>query len=274
MKRIGSLLAAVSVLLPGEDIRPPQGISPQNVYEGLDSRYNFLAKPPGVGSRNQLALGGASPFGSALTTGTMFPMIRGISSISGISGLAGIGSSGGIAGAELAAPASFRNGTFSAGQQTIAIQQLDLNLAADPGSISIQMNSTEFADIILDDVFDVLSTAFGIRNLAGLARQYSSNVVVEFDTAIERKIRDLALIQEIINGALQTAPSDTYSLERLSFGTDSTTIPMAKAQSRQPFVIERRANHSFSENRYFSGAPMKTENHFQTLEQIAALIEE
>jgi hypothetical protein len=201
-------------------------------------------------------------------------MITGISSISGISGLSGIGSSGGSAGAGLAAAASFRNGTFSAGQQTIAIQQLDLNLAADPGSISIQMNSTEFADIILEDVFDILSTAFGFRNLADLARQYVSNVVVEFDTAIERKIQDLALMQEIINKALQTAPSDTYGLERLTFGTDSTTIPMVKAQSRPPFVIERRANHSFSENRYFSGAPMKTEDHFQTLEKMAALIED
>jgi hypothetical protein len=273
MKRIGSLLSVVNAIIPQEDVRPSHGVSIQHLFDGIDSRYNFLLKPHGVGNRNQFSIGGSSVTGGALTVSGALPLIGGLPGVGGISAL-GIGGIGGIGVGGFPTAASFRSGTLAAGQETYEIQQLDLNLSSDPGAISVHTNSTESADIILNDVFDVLTTTFGFRNLAGVARQYASNVVVEFNAAIEKSIKELAAINAIINNAFRTSPSDSYGVERLVFGADPTTVSVAKFHSRQGFVLERRANHTFADNRYFSSAAMKTEEHFQTLEKIARVIED
>jgi len=252
MKRIGSFGATVAMPLSLEDVRPPQGVSAQVITTSIGSRYSFSATP----GRNLQSLGFGGP-GLPMTffAGPGVPTV-------------------GMSATAFQAPIAFRNGTFVTGSETIAIAQLDLNVLSDPGAIVVQTLSTEGGDLVMDDLLKTLEQDAGFRSLQlRPRRQYISNVVIAFEKDIASKFKELSAMQRIINGAMDSATAN-YGFERITFSRDLTEIPVSQAvQGVQPFLLERRANHPYSENRFFSTAPMATEKHFEVLEQIAGIIE-
>jgi hypothetical protein len=171
-------------------------------------------------------------------------------------------------------PLTLQNGTATIGEKNILISRIDV--LRDVSRIVVQTITTDEGDLVLDDISTVLEAVCGFRNLKDFAtRQYVSNVIVRFERNVEDSIGVLGEIQKILTPALQAATGITNQepkLERIGFAFDPTLIPASKEQLTS-FNLERRLQHPYSENRYFSGAPLRTGDHIRVLEQIGAILE-
>ena len=172
----------------------------------------------------------------------------------------------------------FQAGEFESDGAKISIHSLFLtNRGA-----AIQSLTTQHSDLVLESLISLLDESFGFRIRASdFKRDHASNVVVQFDKSVENVVEAIARIGDLVRERLSLPKDQPYSLKRLAFGKE----PVVAAENAQvlagleavdymDFTIERRANASFSENRYFAGAPMSTESLFRTLEAIEQLIGE
>jgi hypothetical protein len=170
-------------------------------------------------------------------------------------------------------PLTLQNGMAIIGEKKIIITRLDV--FTDVSRIVVQTVTTDEGDIVLDDISSVLEGACGFRNLKEFTtRQYVSNCIVQFEKSIEEYISALSEIQKIISPALKAATGidQEPQVERIGFAFDPTLLPASKAQTLG-FILERRIESPFSENRYFSGAPLRTNDHIRVLEQIGRALE-
>jgi hypothetical protein len=165
---------------------------------------------------------------------------------------------------------TFTNGQISLDEQTISIKHISL---ANNG-ITVSAQDTESANKIMDHVFSLLNTQLKFR-FEDLRRRYFSSLVVQFEKDIEGSLKGIRGMQSIVQLALGKKTIDEIALKRLAFG------PEGKGQYMQvtidnidelDFAIERRAGQPFSDNRYFSSAPLRTPEHLSSLEQIEKLL--
>jgi hypothetical protein len=160
--------------------------------------------------------------------------------------------------------AKFEHGKFVHGDMTAVIKELAIY--AD-GVIGGSFN-TDLADLILDDFFAWATTTFKLRERPGpVHRTYTSGVFVEFEKEIEPAIGKMATVCEMLSGALKSSYGwdYKYNATRLAFAVD----PMTTTQYRiTNFILERKLQSPFSENRYYSVAPLRTSDHLKLLEMI------
>jgi hypothetical protein len=247
MKIIGSQAAATVLVLPLDDVRPIQGIAPQQIIDVLAPRYKFVTRPRATGTspllgRFPINIAGTSA--SAASPQMLFQMSL-----------------------------TLQNGMATVGERKILITRLDV--FPDVSRIVVQTITTDEGDIVLDDISSVLEGACGFRNLKEFAtRQYLSNCIIQFEKSIEEYVSTLGAIQKIIGPALKAATGIDHEpqIERIGFAFDPMLLPASKAQTLG-FVLERRIESPFSENRYLSGAPLRTNDHLQVLEQIGGVLE-
>jgi len=246
MKIIGPQLAASVLTIPLDDVRPVQGITPQQIVDVVVPRYGFPARPRAMPP---------SPFH--------------------------VPASPGVAGAPIAqmmiqVPTILRNGVANIGEQKIVIVQLDV--MPDVSRIVVHTVTTDEGDVVLDDLVVLLEAACGFRNLKQFtSRLYVSNIIAQFDKGLEDYIPMFKKIQEILTTPMRssTGINEDVKIERLAFAFDPLLISAVKSQNNLGnFVLERRQERPFSENRYFSSAPLRTTDHIQILEKIAAALEQ
>lgn len=239
MRIIGSHLANTVLNLPLDDVRPRQGVALQQIADAIGRRYNFAVSPrPNVPQLLNLPMAGVH-----------------------------VGS--------FQVPFAFQNGTATIGDTTIPISRLDV--AGDLSVIVVHTVTTEEGDIILDDIVQMLESDFGFRDVRTLARRnYGSNVILQFEEGIEDYIKVIADIQRIIGPLMMRSIGieSEPKIERLVFAFDPALVPAAKAPFVSAFTIERRVGHPFSENRYFSSAPLRTADHIRALEEIGRLLQQ
>lgn len=251
MKILGSLAAVTVLVLPLDDVRPIQGITPQQIIEILAPKYRFAARPRVAGASSlagRLPLNATAAPGSASGPATMQMLVQ--------------------------MPLTLQSGTAVIGEQNILISRLDV--FPDVSRIIVQTVTTDEGDIIADDICSVLEGVLGFRNLKELStRQYISNCLVQFEKGIEQYLQVLRDIQNILSPALKSATgiSEELQIERIGFSFDPTLLPASKTQAATGFTMERRIEHPFSENRYVSGAPLRTKDLNRVMEQIGELIE-
>jgi hypothetical protein len=179
-------------------------------------------------------------------------------------------------GTEPPVPLVFTAGQFSENETSFGIQQLVMV----PGGDIVVAVTTEQADMILDRLILVLDEKLGFRlQSSKKIRSHVSNVVVEFNINLEDYITKIGKIGKLINDAQPGMP--TFNFKRLTFGRADiarsgpvNVVPQVDpltAIETADFVIERRAGHSFEENRYFCSAPMASGDHIRILEEIEAI---
>lgn len=165
---------------------------------------------------------------------------------------------------------TFANGRFLDGDKTFAIGQLVMAPNAD---IAVTI-STEQAERVLEHLMDLLDTNFGYRlRQAKIVKSFLSNIVVTFDRGLEEYIRQFEHMADIIN-RFRLPERREFAIKRLAFGDSPepvTGVDIMAMIERGDFTIERRAGRPFGENRYFSSAPLRTQDHIRVLEQIEAV---
>ena len=162
------------------------------------------------------------------------------------------------------AGATFEQGRLISGNKKLNIQ----NLAIHSDGIWVTAADTQSAEFILDDVITWAWEAFGFREpITPPVPVFESHVIVEFERSIESALKIFDDLKEAFEAALR----NTYErdipvhLSRIGVGGDplSVSYPL-----KSEFVIERRIGRPFSENRYFSLAPLPTPAHIALLERL------
>jgi hypothetical protein len=248
LKSINPLSAIVLIRLPLDDVRPIHGFNQQAIEAELKSRYNLSDS---IQNSQVNLMGSANP-------GT-FPL--------GFTGLP-IG-----AGLPLQKPISLMNGQINVGDDLIGIT--GVSILPDFSMIKLDVLSTDDGDRIADDIIVMLEGSFRFRNLrSNTFRYYGSSIVLQFDRPLEDLILKLKKIEDVISPIIKSSHGikEDIKIERLSFRCDPLEIPSSKLIFMDAFTIERRAGLEYSENRYFSGAPMKTTQHIDALLAIERIV--
>jgi hypothetical protein len=125
--------------------------------------------------------------------------------------------------------------------------------------------TTRAADLILDDFFGWSTETFKLRHRQTPQRRtYTSTVVIEFENVVEPALGKFTQLGNMLSKFLKAAYgwNYEYNLQRLTFAVDPMAIPHLRSTQ---FYIERKLGTPYSENRYYSIAPMQTEEHLRLL---------
>jgi hypothetical protein len=165
---------------------------------------------------------------------------------------------------------TFNNGRFAVNNQTFGIPQL---LMVPEGDIAFAL-STDQAGLVLDHLFRLLDDTFGYRLMSSnKVISYVSNVVVEFDKSLSEYMASIEKMEKVINTFRPQPTAQPFRIKRFAFGASANPPvldPLITVENAD-FLLERRLGHRFEENRYFSSAPMQTNDHIRALEEIEAI---
>ncbi len=160
----------------------------------------------------------------------------------------------------------YSGGKFENDGHSFAITQL---VMATDGDIAVAGN-TNHAEIFLDHLVNLLNKEFGYKiQTENLAKSYRSDLVVEFEKSLEEANPIISKIQSIVQ-IYGTKRRNPRYLTRINFAENIgvTVASAVDGVENTEFLIERRAGHPMEANRYYSSAPMKTEDHILALEEI------
>jgi hypothetical protein len=249
MKLINSFQASCGLALTLDDMAPAKGFMPLAVVQAIARRLN-IASPVQPSVRQNLPVPFTMPVGPG----------------------GAIGATGAISMVQMEMPIVLPTGSIEVGGN--AVTAVQTQIAADFSAINIIAVTTDDADQIAEAVLEVLEKEFAFRSLSKTVRSYASNLVFQFERSLEDYLRTLKEIQKIISPSMRAGVGVELEpmFERLTFAFDPLALPASKAQT-PGFIIERRAGVPYSENRYFSGAPIRTRDHIHILERIEKVLE-
>jgi hypothetical protein len=168
-------------------------------------------------------------------------------------------------GAALPQSSVYQSGILNLPSGPIGILHLVMEATGDVA----QAVTTDQADAVLDDVAAFMEAEFGMTVAASEKhRSYVSNIVVEFDEAVESYIDQLGGIVRLMEQSRDRTGAP-ISLKRLAFGSPSAIkVDQVAAIEGAEFLIERRVDASVDANRYFCSAPLSSKRHSDLLNEI------
>lgn len=164
--------------------------------------------------------------------------------------------------------AKFELGKYVLKDAPIVIKELSIY----NDGIICETYDTGTAELVLDDFLAWSTETFKLRERQSpMRRTYTSAFVCTFGKAIESGLGKLDQIRRLLSEALNSAYGweYEYNLNRLGFMVDPLAIPHLRNTN---FVMERRLQFSYSENRYYCIAPLPTEAHERLLETLEGLL--
>jgi hypothetical protein len=137
--------------------------------------------------------------------------------------------------------------------------------------IVVNCYTTDDAQTFLDDALEWAKAEFGLRRPTSIPRiRYQSHIIVEFDKQLSTLIVNFENITDVLGKYYSQlyGISNSPKLNRLSFRCDPQSLPQGAMETH--FSLERRANHPFTDERFFSVAPLTSAAHVAILEEIEA----
>ena len=155
----------------------------------------------------------------------------------------------------------FLDGSFSAGDQPLAVGLSVFN----DGIIADTSSSTDHSDSFLRDVIAFAAQHFGSTfDQASINQKiYLSEMIVRADSTLavaSPKLSKLAARMADISGLGASAEFSGFELR------------VHPRDAQQPFKFERDAAAFSAPNRYYSSAPMRTEDHKKLLMEFEAIM--
>jgi hypothetical protein len=126
-------------------------------------------------------------------------------------------------------------------------------------------SSTEDSEYILEDILMWGADKFGLNYKTGMIKRFGYVSALTFYSDIDM----LEMTTAVSQLSLKTGEllSDIWQ-EPIRYDTTIVTMghdPLTRKYTIAPFTIQRRAEAKFSENKYFSEAPIPTDKHLQFL---------
>lgn len=160
--------------------------------------------------------------------------------------------------------AKYREGRFVESGKTIEIK--DLGFYTD--GVIVGTYNTDDSDVVLSDIIVWATEQFGLREpVTKFPRTYTSSVVVEFAADLDLALEAFSQLRQNVSSAIRESYGRDVEIKasQVTFAADPTTLPQ---HTRFNFIIERRAGRPYTENRYFSGAPLSTRKHIELLREL------
>jgi hypothetical protein len=166
---------------------------------------------------------------------------------------------------------AYSAGRLLDGEHNFGIGQL---VMSQDGDVVLTL-STEQSELVLNHLITLLDEKFGYRlRESPIKKRYLTNLVVEFDRGLEEYMQKFLFIEKEINRA-GIPDRGQFKLKQISFGDSpetmiGTTNPFQLMENAD-FIVQRRAEHEFSKNRYYCSAPLPSSVLIHTLERIEAI---
>lgn len=166
-----------------------------------------------------------------------------------------------------AGPANFHFGKMERDGRTIIVDQL-LVTYVDVRATSVgatTKTSTDDAAFFLADLSEFVRSEFQLDTSRAYPDYFHSILEAVFEQGLT--FPDFRNLGEMIT-SLHTSygfSAQPYELSSVNLYVDATIQTLPRAL---PFTFERRAGASFAENKYFSQAPLKTDDHRRVLLEI------
>ena len=157
----------------------------------------------------------------------------------------------------------FMNGSFGAGSSRHTI--VTTTVYGD-GIVVDSALSTDFCEAFLADALEFLSSQFGLTYQPGIVHKklFVSELIVRTDKDLNHIFGPLASIKQKLNSLTG------YQFEPTAFVF--SVDAQATAAKPAPFTIQREVRKHFSQNRYYSAAPLKTSQHEELLREMEQLL--
>jgi len=159
----------------------------------------------------------------------------------------------------------FKDGEFTAnGEYPISI---NFTIFSD-GMLADTSSNTELSESFLRDLYDTLSETFQIPDYNMVVRKklYLSQVYVSTDKSLGSLNASLDFIPQYLSNTVEGGGKD-FQVGGISFWPDQID-----KFNPTPFTFERTANTPFSENRYYSAAPLQTDQHLELIDKLEEIL--
>jgi len=173
-------------------------------------------------------------------------------------------------------PADFQAGKYSYQNKIVSIEQFFVayvgNRATSLGAST--RVSTDVSEEFLQDLIGWAANEYGLETTEVLPRAYFSQVEFVFPKSLSQHFAELqqigTAITKFVNGyGLANCPP--YEFDGFSMNFDLIKFEDLKPMP-QPFAIARRAGSKYEEKKYFSQAPLRTQDHRAILEQLEQIL--
>ena len=158
----------------------------------------------------------------------------------------------------------FESGQFKFKGESVSV----FDVTAFPDGVVVNSSTTDHAEAFLDDAIKWLRNEMGFRKFSSEPRRiFVSQLVIEFDGALALLMPAYENISNSISrqlAAIFQKPAP-MGLARIDFEMDRT---IASSTQYPLFTIQRRPGVPFERERYYSGAPMRTQQHIDVLEAL------
>ena len=162
----------------------------------------------------------------------------------------------------------FENGEFL----TSTNELISINLTIyTVGLVADSRHSTDESDAFLTNMLINLSSEFSFPHFELIIRRigYVSQLHISTDKSMELINPKLKKISEYLSNNVKGFGETIFELGGISFWPDQTKINKPFA-----FTFERVLNVAFSENRYYSAAPLQTDKHLNLLDMLEITLAE
>jgi len=130
--------------------------------------------------------------------------------------------------------------------------------------------ATEELEGFVEDVFGWAEKEFGIPPSKG-PQAYLSHLEIHSETDIAEKFAAFSTFGQNLTDLLRSYGQATaeFKVSMIGLHSDQTETPFPKATA---FVFDRRQGKPYSEQLYFSSAPLKTADHLRVLDKLEGLL--
>jgi hypothetical protein len=157
---------------------------------------------------------------------------------------------------------SFYHGRLEVGGREIVVHKLDVY----PRLISVELQqdtgTTDDCDLVLDSLVDWHPSI----KVMPSPRLYVSQLEVAFDVSLDEVSPALKRIGAMISNTAQGYGQPPYSVAPLQMLVVAMNLEQQSNTLVSDFRIERRVEHPYDSNVYFSQAPLRTIDHKSVLE--------
>lgn len=144
---------------------------------------------------------------------------------------------------------------------------------AHPHGLVAQAADTRTAGGFLADVLAVCEKTLGLRKPTLSGTVYNSSLVAEFETDIGGLFTKSKALFGLLGSQLKTLYGIDVppALQRLTLKPDSERLPPRLGGMLTDFTIERRIYAPFETQRFYSTAPLPTDQHIELLKRVEEL---
>jgi len=136
------------------------------------------------------------------------------------------------------------------------------------GMVADSHSSTSHTDAFLEDIYTKFSELFKMPPGESIIKQrlHLSQLFVSTDKSLQTINPKLNLISKYLSESVEEG-SNIFQTGGISFWPDQTSkVPPT------PFSFERAVGAPFSENRYYSAAPLPTDKHLELLDMLENIL--